>query len=380
MLAPRGPRARFEDDGPRGARAAARRAAPARAAARREPAAEPLGAHGAARAPTTSAGGSTSCRASRTSPGSSSARACTSAWSRPSRPRPSCAADAMRALVQRVERAARDASAASGSRRSAPACSSCSGSRTTTRGGRRPAGRQGARAARLRGRRRADERAARRRARCSASRQFTLYGDARKGNRPAYVAAARPEHAEPLYERFCERAGRRSAARFGAHMDGRAGQRRPGDAAARGYAVGCRAPCRPTSASSAASPPSRRRSRCPTAAGPRPCRPSSSRRACGSTTRARTSARPASSTLVPRPHVERAHVRARRPRATANGFELFGYVSFTPGDGRTTSRRTSTRWADFTDETAERQPRLADGPQRGGRRRLARRGRRRWRR
>ena len=31
--------------------------------------------------------------------------------------------------------------------------------------------------------------------------QFTLYGDARKGNRPSYVDAARPEHAEPLYER-----------------------------------------------------------------------------------------------------------------------------------------------------------------------------------
>ena len=47
--------------------------------------------------------------------------------------------------------------------------------------------------------------------------QFTLYGDARKGNRPAYVAAARPEYAEPLYERFCDRLG---AARgvFGAHM------------------------------------------------------------------------------------------------------------------------------------------------------------------
>jgi D-tyrosyl-tRNA(Tyr) deacylase len=37
--------------------------------------------------------------------------------------------------------------------------------------------------------------------------QFTLYGDTRKGNRPSYVAAARPEHAEPLYERFCERLG-----------------------------------------------------------------------------------------------------------------------------------------------------------------------------
>src|SRR5918999_2748583 len=47
--------------------------------------------------------------------------------------------------------------------------------------------------------------------------QFTLYGDARKGNRPAYVAAARPEHAEPLYERFCERLGARRG-RFGARM------------------------------------------------------------------------------------------------------------------------------------------------------------------
>jgi D-aminoacyl-tRNA deacylase len=35
--------------------------------------------------------------------------------------------------------------------------------------------------------------------------QFTLYGDARKGNRPSYLAAAAPEHAEPLYERFCDR-------------------------------------------------------------------------------------------------------------------------------------------------------------------------------
>ena len=47
--------------------------------------------------------------------------------------------------------------------------------------------------------------------------QFTLYGDARKGNRPSYVAAARPEHAEPLYERFCERLGARRGV-FGAQM------------------------------------------------------------------------------------------------------------------------------------------------------------------
>ena len=32
--------------------------------------------------------------------------------------------------------------------------------------------------------------------------QFTLYGDARKGNRPSFVQAARPEVAEPLYNRF----------------------------------------------------------------------------------------------------------------------------------------------------------------------------------
>jgi D-tyrosyl-tRNA(Tyr) deacylase len=48
--------------------------------------------------------------------------------------------------------------------------------------------------------------------------QFTLYGDVRKGNRPSFVAAARPEVAEPLYERFCEAAGARRGA-FGAHME-----------------------------------------------------------------------------------------------------------------------------------------------------------------
>jgi D-aminoacyl-tRNA deacylase len=47
--------------------------------------------------------------------------------------------------------------------------------------------------------------------------QFTLYGDARRGNRPSYVAAAPPEHAEPLYERFCERLGAQRGV-FGAMM------------------------------------------------------------------------------------------------------------------------------------------------------------------
>jgi D-aminoacyl-tRNA deacylase len=48
--------------------------------------------------------------------------------------------------------------------------------------------------------------------------QFTLYGDARKGNRPSFVAAARPERAEPLYERFRARLGAQGGA-FGAHME-----------------------------------------------------------------------------------------------------------------------------------------------------------------
>ena len=48
--------------------------------------------------------------------------------------------------------------------------------------------------------------------------QFTLYGDASRGNRPSYVAAARPEDAEPLYDRFCERLGAKKGV-FGACME-----------------------------------------------------------------------------------------------------------------------------------------------------------------
>jgi D-aminoacyl-tRNA deacylase len=47
--------------------------------------------------------------------------------------------------------------------------------------------------------------------------QFTLYGDTRRGNRPSYVDAARPDLAEPLYERFCERLDARRGV-FGAMM------------------------------------------------------------------------------------------------------------------------------------------------------------------
>jgi len=47
--------------------------------------------------------------------------------------------------------------------------------------------------------------------------QFTLYGDSRRGNRPSYVEAARPETAEPLYDRFCERLGAKKGV-FGACM------------------------------------------------------------------------------------------------------------------------------------------------------------------
>jgi len=47
--------------------------------------------------------------------------------------------------------------------------------------------------------------------------QFTLYADASRGNRPSYVAAARPDHAEPLFERFCARLGA-ARGRFGAAM------------------------------------------------------------------------------------------------------------------------------------------------------------------
>ena len=47
--------------------------------------------------------------------------------------------------------------------------------------------------------------------------QFTLYGDTKKGTRPSYVQAAPGKEAEPLYDRFCERAGAKKGV-FGACM------------------------------------------------------------------------------------------------------------------------------------------------------------------
>lgn len=47
--------------------------------------------------------------------------------------------------------------------------------------------------------------------------QFTLYADTRRGNRPSFLAAAPPQAAEPLYERFCDRLGARRGV-FGARM------------------------------------------------------------------------------------------------------------------------------------------------------------------
>lgn len=52
--------------------------------------------------------------------------------------------------------------------------------------------------------------------------QFTLYGDARRGRRPSFSDAARPEIANPLYEEFVEKVRNQGinvgTGKFGAHM------------------------------------------------------------------------------------------------------------------------------------------------------------------
>ena len=53
--------------------------------------------------------------------------------------------------------------------------------------------------------------------------QFTLYGDTRKGNRPSYLDAAKPEKALALYECFIEKCRRKgfpvATGVFQAHME-----------------------------------------------------------------------------------------------------------------------------------------------------------------
>ena len=44
--------------------------------------------------------------------------------------------------------------------------------------------------------------------------QFTLYGDARKGRRPTWVAAAPGPVSEPVYDAFCD-----ELASLGAHVE-----------------------------------------------------------------------------------------------------------------------------------------------------------------
>ena len=54
--------------------------------------------------------------------------------------------------------------------------------------------------------------------------QFTLHANIKKGNRPSYIKAAKPDIAIPLYEEFNEKMGLRmgepvATGIFGAHMD-----------------------------------------------------------------------------------------------------------------------------------------------------------------
>lgn len=53
--------------------------------------------------------------------------------------------------------------------------------------------------------------------------QFTLHANTKKGNRPSFIRAARPEIAQTLYQEFCQRLGvllngRIATGRFGADM------------------------------------------------------------------------------------------------------------------------------------------------------------------
>jgi D-tyrosyl-tRNA(Tyr) deacylase len=57
---------------------------------------------------------------------------------------------------------------------------------------------------------------------CLVISQFTLYADTKKGRRPAFINAARPEQAEPLYEKFVSKLKDKdittATGQFGAYM------------------------------------------------------------------------------------------------------------------------------------------------------------------
>ncbi|TVR39637.1 MAG: D-tyrosyl-tRNA(Tyr) deacylase [Bacteroidia bacterium] len=53
--------------------------------------------------------------------------------------------------------------------------------------------------------------------------QFTLHASTKKGNRPSYIRASKPDHAIPMYEAFVEQLAKESKCRvcsgeFGAYM------------------------------------------------------------------------------------------------------------------------------------------------------------------
>ena len=52
--------------------------------------------------------------------------------------------------------------------------------------------------------------------------QFTLHASTKKGNRPSFIKAARPEHAEEIYDQFCTALGESIPVKkgiFGAYME-----------------------------------------------------------------------------------------------------------------------------------------------------------------
>ena len=107
----------------------------------------------------------------------------------------------MRAVVQRVSRARSTPGGAIG-----PGSASCSASRPATRAA--DADRLAAKVARLRIFEDEDGRFDRSLLDTGGAAlvvsQFTLIADTAKGNRPSFSGAARPEEAEPLYERFAD--------------------------------------------------------------------------------------------------------------------------------------------------------------------------------